>query len=66
MRQPRRGAVLTKSRDRLVAEYALSDIHKPIGLASYPLSHTLPDGLVGKLPSIEALEQELNRRDDDQ
>ncbi len=63
---PSIGLLLCKSRDRLVAEYALSDIHKPMGLASYTLSHTLPDGLVGKLPSIEALEQELNRRDDEQ
>jgi len=56
---PSIGLLLCKSKDRLVAEYALSDIHKPLGLASYTLSHTLPEGLRGKLPSIEELEAEL-------
>jgi len=57
---PSIGLLLCKSKDRLVAEYALSDIHKPLGLASYTLSHNLPDNLLNKLPSIEALEQKLN------
>lgn len=56
---PTIGLLLCKSKDRLVAEYALSDIHKPLGLASYQLSHELPQALRDKLPSIEALEMEL-------
>ncbi|PJK08455.1 hypothetical protein CO614_05630 [Lysobacteraceae bacterium NML120232] len=56
---PTIGLLLCKSKDKLVAEYALSDIHKPMGLASYQLSHELPQELRDKLPSIEALEQEL-------
>lgn len=56
---PTIGLLLCKSKDKLVAEYALSDIHKPLGLASYQLSHELPKDLRDKLPSIEALEQEL-------
>lgn len=56
---PSIGLLLCKSKDKLVAEYALSDIHKPLGLASYQLSHELPDALKDKLPSIEQLEQEL-------
>lgn len=56
---PTIGLLLCKSKDRLVAEYALSDIQKPLGLASYTLSHTLPDALRDKLPSIEVLEAEL-------
>ena len=57
--QPTIGLLLCKSKDRLVAEYALSDIQKPMGLATYTLSHTLPETLRGKLPSIEAIEREL-------
>ena len=57
--QPSIGLLLCKSKDRLVAEYALSDIQKPMGLATYTLSHTLPEALRGKLPSIEAIEREL-------
>lgn len=56
---PSIGLLLYKSKDRLVAEYALSDIYKPLGVASYELSHKLPEALQGKLPSIEALEAEL-------
>ena len=61
---PTIGLLLCKSKDRLVAEYALSDIQKPMGLSTYTLSHTLPEALRGKLPSIEQLERELGRGDD--
>lgn len=56
---PTIGLLLCKSKDRLVAEYALSDMHKPLGVASYQLAHELPQALRDKLPSIEALEKEL-------
>ena len=57
--QPTIGLLLCKSKDRLVAEYALSDIQKPMGLSTYTLSHTLPESLCDKLPSIETIEREL-------
>ena len=57
--QPTIGLLLCKSKDRLVAEYALRDIQKPMGLATYTLSHTLPESLQGELPSIEQLERGL-------
>ncbi len=56
---PSIGLLLCKSKDRLVAEYALSDIQKPLGLSTYSLSHTLPEALRDQLPSIEAIETEL-------
>lgn len=56
---PSIGLLLCKSKDRLVAEYALSDIQKPLGLATYALSHTLPEALRDQLPSIEVLQAEL-------
>jgi predicted nuclease of restriction endonuclease-like (RecB) superfamily len=57
--QPTIGILLCKSKDKLVAEYALSDIHKPIGVSEYQLIHTLPDNLKQSLPSIEEIEAEL-------
>ena len=57
--QPSIGLLLCKSKDRLVAEYALSDVHKPMGIASYELTHALPETLRDQLPSIERLEREL-------
>ena len=56
---PSIGLLLCKDKDRLVAEYALSDVHKPMGIASYQLTHELPADLRNQLPSIERLEQEL-------
>lgn len=59
---PTIGLLLCKSKDRLVAEYALSDVIKPMGIATYSLSKSLPLTLQGKLPSIEAIEKELTKK----
>lgn len=56
---PTIGILLCKNKDRLVAEYALSDIQKPIGVSEYQLTQALPENLQSKLPSIEELENEL-------
>jgi hypothetical protein len=48
-----------KSKDKLVAEYALSDIQKPIGVSEYQLTQSLPENLKSSLPSIEEIEAEL-------
>ena len=42
-----------------MAEYALSSIDKPIGIAEYELVRALPEPLVTNLPSIEQIEREL-------
>jgi predicted nuclease of restriction endonuclease-like (RecB) superfamily len=57
--EPTIGLLLCKHRDRLVAEWALSDVHKPIGIAEYQITHELPDDLRSSLPSIEQIEAEL-------
>lgn len=53
------GILLCKSRDRVVVEYALSDIRKPMGVSEYQLTRALPDNLKPSLPSIEELEAEF-------
>jgi hypothetical protein len=57
--EPTIGILLCKSKDRLVAEYALSDINKPIGVSEYQLTQSLPDSLKPSLPSVEEIEAEL-------
>lgn len=57
--QPSVGIILCKSRKRLIAEYALKDTHKPIGVSAYKLLKTLPEKLKGALPAIKELEEEL-------
>ncbi len=53
------GILLCKNKDKLVAEYALSDINKPIGVSEYQLTQALPDNLKSSLPSIEEIEAEF-------
>lgn len=53
------GLLLCKSRDKLVAEYALSDIKKPIGVSEYKLTHKLPKDFKSSLPTIEEIEREF-------
>ena len=56
---PSIGLLLCKSKNKLVAEYALKNIDAPLGLAEYQLSQALPDTLADALPSIEFLEAQL-------
>ena len=56
---PTIGILLCKNKDKLVAEYALSDIQKPIGVSEYQLTQSLPENLQSQLPSVEEIEQEL-------
>lgn len=57
--QPSIGLILCKTNDRFIAEYALRDINKPIGISEYRLAESLPEKLKGNLPTIEELESEL-------
>lgn len=54
------GLILCQTKDRVLAEYSLRDIHKPIGVADYELTRALPAELKSSLPSIDALEEELS------
>ncbi len=56
---PSIGMILCRSKIGVLAEYALRDMTKPIGLAEYRLTEALPDNLKSSLPTIEELEAEL-------
>jgi hypothetical protein len=53
------GLILCKSQNRLIAEYALRDVLKPMGAATYHLAQTLPEELQESLPTVEELEARL-------
>lgn len=57
--QPTIGMILCKSKNKVIAEYSLRDMHKPIGVSVYQLKDILPEALQGNLPTIEQLEAEL-------
>ena len=58
---PTIGLLLCKGKDRMVVEYALRDLAKPLGVADWEtrLVEILPDDLKGSLPTIEQIEAEL-------
>lgn len=56
---PTIGLLLCKSKNKVVAEYALGDKSQPMGIAEYKLVESLPLELQTSLPSIELLEREL-------
>lgn len=57
---PTMGLLLCKVKDRMVAEYALQDINKPMGISEYRLSNELSKELLESLPSIEDIESRIN------
>ena len=62
--QPTIGIILCKSKNKVVAEYALRDVSKPIGVSAYKLMEALPADLQGSLPTIEELEATLGDAED--
>lgn len=58
--KPTIGLLLCRRQNRLVAEYALSGMTKPIGVAEYQLVRSLPQPLDTSLPTIEEIEAELS------
>ncbi|KGN87423.1 PDDEXK nuclease domain-containing protein [Porphyromonas gulae] len=60
------GLLLCNGGDKVVAQYALSGYEQPIGVSDYQLTKAIPDNLRSTLPSIEEVEEELNRIVDSQ
>lgn len=56
---PTIGLLLCKSKNKVVAEYALRDVNKPMGIAEFTLLEALPADLQTGLPSIEEIERTL-------
>ncbi len=58
---PSIGMILCKSKNNFTVEYALRDIHKPMGVAGYEtkIMESLPQDLKGSLPTLAEFEAEL-------
>lgn len=56
---PSIGLLLCKKKNSLVAEYALKDMTKPMGVSEYKLTDYLPDELEISLPTIEDIEKRI-------
>jgi hypothetical protein len=55
--------ILCKDRNRVVAEYALRGVTKPIGVSRYELVAALPEELKTSLPTMEEMEAEFKDTD---
>jgi len=56
---PTIGILLCKNKKGMIAEYALRDIEKPIGVSEYSLFDTLPKEYESVLPSVEDFERRI-------
>jgi len=59
--RPSMGLVLCKAKNGVVAEYALRDIGKPLGVSEFRHLENLPKQLRGTLPTVEEIEAELGK-----
>ena len=57
---PSIGIIICKNKNRTVVEYALNNSDKPIGVATYQISDTLPKQMENLLPSPEEIKKRLN------
>ena len=57
---PTIGMLLCKSKNKVVAEYALRGMKAPIGVSEFMLSKAVPEELAASLPSVEQLEAKLS------
>jgi predicted nuclease of restriction endonuclease-like (RecB) superfamily len=58
---PSIGLILCKEKNRIVVEYALRDTGKPMGVAQYRLTESLPKRLQSELPTNDDLAREMPR-----
>ncbi|MBU3978841.1 DUF1016 family protein [Patescibacteria group bacterium] len=58
---PSIGIILCKNKNKIIAEYALRNMTKPIGVSEYKLSRIIPEKLRKALPTVEEIEQGLKQ-----
>ncbi len=58
---PTIGLLLCKGKNDLIAEYALQDINKPIGVSEYRITEDIPEKFRQQLPSIEDIKNRIGK-----
>ncbi len=56
------GLLICKDKNEVLARYALELSSQPLGISSYELSNLIPEKYQSELPSIEEIENELNKK----
>jgi hypothetical protein len=57
---PAIGILICKSKNRTIVQYALKESSKPIGVATYRIVSSVPEGLRNDLPAPEQIARLLN------
>jgi predicted nuclease of restriction endonuclease-like (RecB) superfamily len=57
--RPSIGLILCKTKNNVVAEYALRNTQSPMGVSEYKIAQPLPTEISADLPSIEQLQEKL-------
>jgi len=60
--KPSIGIIICKGKDRTIVEYALKDVKKPIGVATYKMMPRLPRSMSKYLPSKEEIAEKLKEQ----
>ncbi len=55
------GLLICKTKDNVLAQYAVNSLNAPIGISEYELSKLIPKKFQNSMPSIEEIERELER-----
>ena len=53
------GLIICKTKDNVLAQYALESSSEPIGISEYQLNSLFPEDFRGSMPTIEEIEQEF-------
>jgi predicted nuclease of restriction endonuclease-like (RecB) superfamily len=63
--KPSIGLILCKTKNRIIAEYALRNTATPMGISEFRHLENLPEQLKGTLPTIEEIEAELGKPEEE-
>ena len=61
---PTIGLLICKTKNNVMAQYALEATSQPIGISEYQLSKLMPENIQSQLPTIEDIEATLSDNDD--
>ena len=61
---PTIGLLICKTKNNVMAQYALESTNQPISIAEYQLSKLMPEHIQSQLPTIEDIEATLSDNDD--
>lgn len=61
---PSIGSILCRDKNKVVAEYALKDMSKPIGVSEYKLTQEIPEAFRKALPDSQEWEKHIRFSDE--